>query len=285
METKLRHLMVICSIIAISGCFNSHKGDKDNLVFQENPNEEQKQLNTEDLSFQNIYSKVIEPKCLPCHASATGNKGHVNLESPYSNIYAQKEIILDEILSKSMPPKRAKSQLSQQEYDLITYWLRQGAPEFGITQSEDSNNPSDKTDLSEKPDLPTPTEPTTTPQPSLLPVTPETTPLPSVNPEPTLIPIASPNPVVNSPLPLPLPPLTDDTPQPQVNLDFTLVVLNVLEPYCIKCHQEFDNYDSVFKSRKQITNLVKKDIMPKDQVLPDDKKKILIDWINLGAQK
>lgn len=122
----------------IVGCYNSPKDDKENLVFQEKPSPEENPQSSDSPSFAFVYNKVIEPKCLPCHSNQGGNKGHINLESPYANIYNQREIIFDEISSKSMPPRRAKSKLSQEEYDLIIYWLTQGAPEAGYENLDET---------------------------------------------------------------------------------------------------------------------------------------------------
>ncbi len=84
-------------------------------------------MKLESLDFIKEKNEVIAPRCLGCHATITGNKGGVNLES-YANVRKYITRITFRTLEKQdMPPA---GPLSTAEYNFLKAWIDLGAPEF-----------------------------------------------------------------------------------------------------------------------------------------------------------
>jgi len=55
--------------------------------------------------------------------------------------------------------------------------------------------------------------------------------------------------------------------------------------HCTRCHAEFTSYEAVFASRDEISRRVQSRDMPKGQVMPDDRRALLLDWLAAGAPR
>lgn len=78
--------------------------------------------------FQTVMSAVIGPKCLACHAAATGNQGSTNLET-FAAVRAKLPRLEFRSLEKrDMPP--SDRALSPQQFELFKNWIENGAPEI-----------------------------------------------------------------------------------------------------------------------------------------------------------
>ncbi len=72
---------------------------------------------------------------------------------------------------------------------------------------------------------------------------------------------------------------------PSEDIVFETVKKNILEPNCIKCHQNYSFYESVRQNLDSIIQNVETNRMPKNsQPLSDEQKKLLIDWVAGGAK-
>lgn len=120
-------------------------------------------MNQTQLDFALVMEKVIQPKCLECHAAAGGNRGGVNLET-YAAVFLNLADVKADIEDGSMPKRRQP--LTQAQKDLILNWIAAGAP-------EKANSPT-----------PTPTPAPVTPAPQPQPTPTPVTPPPSPEPEP-----------------------------------------------------------------------------------------------------
>ncbi len=82
-----------------------------------------------------------------------------------------------------------------------------------------------------------------------------------------------------------LPPNSDQNGKPSTGIAFDVVKKNILEPSCIKCHQNYSFYDSVKQDIDKIVQNVETDRMPKNSSpLSAAQKKLLSDWVADGAQ-
>lgn len=67
-------------------------------------------------------------------------------------------------------------------------------------------------------------------------------------------------------------------------VNFEEVKAKILEPHCLRCHVQYNEYDSVKTESKQILNAVLSDRMPKNAApLSADLKRVLAQWIASGA--
>lgn len=67
-------------------------------------------------------------------------------------------------------------------------------------------------------------------------------------------------------------------------VDFNEVSKRVLIPHCIKCHENYMSYSTVYSNRKQILRSVKSNRMPKKaSALKTELKELIEDWIDGGA--
>jgi uncharacterized membrane protein len=78
-----------------------------------------------EVTFTDVMNKVIKTNCLSCHAAATGNKGHVNLET-YENVSANLSDLMEAVNEDRMPPKKGIPLTAVQKQMLVS-WFTQGA--------------------------------------------------------------------------------------------------------------------------------------------------------------
>lgn len=75
---------------------------------------------SQKVTYAQLETKILGPKCLRCHSDAGGNQGSLNLES-YDQTKAHLDSIKQRVLvDQSMPPK---SPLSSGEKSLLNNWL------------------------------------------------------------------------------------------------------------------------------------------------------------------
>ena len=85
-------------------------------------------LAADQISFQMVKEKVLVNKCLGCHSDADASQGALSFET-YKVVFQNKALLLDRILSGSMP-QTPVAPLTSAEKDLIVQWLKNGAREF-----------------------------------------------------------------------------------------------------------------------------------------------------------
>lgn len=67
-------------------------------------------------------------------------------------------------------------------------------------------------------------------------------------------------------------------------LSFDTIKRSIFEPSCIKCHQNYNFYDSVKQDINSIVQTIETDRMPKNgPALTVEQKKLLADWVASGA--
>ncbi len=66
-------------------------------------------------------------------------------------------------------------------------------------------------------------------------------------------------------------------------LSFSDIKDEVLTPYCVKCHGDFNNYDTVVSKQIEIMSQINNNLMPKKGPLSDNLKQVLTDWFAAGA--
>lgn len=69
----------------------------------------------------------------------------------------------------------------------------------------------------------------------------------------------------------------------KLSYGFQEVYGQVIEPYCIECHKEFNLYENVKGQSTEIKRLVSIDEMPEWVPLKQADKKFLFDWIDAGS--
>ncbi len=75
---------------------------------------------SQKVTYSQLESKILGPKCLRCHSDAGGNQGSLNLES-YEQTRGHLESIKQRVLvDQNMPPK---SPLSSGEKSLLNNWI------------------------------------------------------------------------------------------------------------------------------------------------------------------
>lgn len=104
-------------LLVISSC--NYKIDKGELEYSE-PSDEM--LNT--ISYKQLRSEVLVPKCLSCH----GNSGGVNLET-YESTYKHLADIHRSCLQTKTMPKAPVSSLDSRQVEVLTAWIEAGGPE------------------------------------------------------------------------------------------------------------------------------------------------------------
>jgi uncharacterized membrane protein len=92
------------------------------------------------LSFSNVSAQVFQPKCARCHSGMLSS-----YESVVANLTQIESRVRSTLDFEKMPPPRA-AQLTQEEFLLLTDWIKAGAPKG------DQNSPNPPTN-------PTPTPP------------------------------------------------------------------------------------------------------------------------------
>lgn len=215
----------------------------------------------EQLSFKLVTEKVLQAKCLNCHADATGNRGGLNLET-YANFIAALEDVRAEVEGKTMP-RRPGPPLTDAEFKLLMDWIDGGANEFAKEIA---------------------VTPAPTPEPA--PIDPPVV----VQPPVTEPPVTEP-PVVVEPPPVtePQPPVV--VPPAPVKIVFEEVFKKVIEPKCLRCHGaenpragvSLDTYVNVVLNKEDVAATIIDGSMPRRDTLSDEQKKLILTWIEQGA--
>lgn len=109
--------IIMILLLSISSC--NYKIDKSKFDSSE-PSDEM--LNT--ISYQQLRSEVLIPKCLSCH----GNAGGVNLETYNSTLKHIADIHRSCLQTKTMP-KAPVSPLDSRQVEVLTAWIEAGGPE------------------------------------------------------------------------------------------------------------------------------------------------------------
>ncbi len=78
----------------------------------------------ESASFNELYLRVLEPKCIGCH----GASGKVNLETIEGARKVLAQIRQSVLIDRKMP-KAPYTELSFEELQLVSAWIKAGAPE------------------------------------------------------------------------------------------------------------------------------------------------------------
>jgi uncharacterized membrane protein len=203
-------------------------------------------MNQNQIDFAVVMEKVIQPKCLECHAAAGGNRGGVNLET-YAEVRLNLADVKADVEDGSMPKRRQP--LTQAQKDLILNWIAAGAPE-----------------KADSPTQPTPAPVTPTPQPGPTPVEP----VPQPNPAP-----------VTPPLPPAGPEVLDyATVKTQV---IDRACLKCHSAPANRGDVNLESYQEVLKNIVDIKMDVADGTMPKRSTLTPEQKNLILDWIAAGA--
>jgi uncharacterized membrane protein len=112
---KLTFIMMFS--LLISSCISK----KSKLQFSESYNN---QAMLEKVSYQLINQRILVPKCISCH----GTSGNVNLET-YQAVYSSIEKIKAVTITSHKMPKSPYSALRNDELELLSAWIKAGAPE------------------------------------------------------------------------------------------------------------------------------------------------------------
>lgn len=119
----MRFVVVLCAVIALAACDYNYVKDK---TANQPPEIDAKSLAQPD--FKTVMGAVIGPKCLTCHAAATGNQGSTNLET-FALVRAKLPRLEFRSLEKrDMPP--SSRALTPQQFELFKNWIDNGAPEI-----------------------------------------------------------------------------------------------------------------------------------------------------------
>lgn len=119
---------LICIFCGIVGCnYNNPKNQNGDVDFQF--------ANLESPDFDTVFRAVIAPKCLGCHAMATGNKGQSNLET-YNNVRTQLNKIRFRVFEDNNKPMPPEGSLSEIQKKILLNWYDSGAPEHPVAGGE-----------------------------------------------------------------------------------------------------------------------------------------------------
>ena len=114
----------IClALLFVSGCNYS----LERMQPETKPENNQKVIAPEQLTFKMINDLVLQKACLRCHSNEGGNKGRINLES-YTDVFKNAHQIRLEVAGLTMPPN---AKLSEEQIKLVTDWIDVGATEKG----------------------------------------------------------------------------------------------------------------------------------------------------------
>jgi len=119
--------LIIFTLMILVSC--SASNDKSTLSFGDGTRTIETLPKVTLLSFAQIKSTILFPKCLECHSREGGDAGNINLES-LENVVANLEIIKSEISSGSMPPK-TRTKLTDTEKFSLLKWINAGGPLSG----------------------------------------------------------------------------------------------------------------------------------------------------------
>ena len=197
------------------------------------------------MSFANVQAKVLKTSCLPCHASPR-NAGGVNVDT-WENVFAKKDAIRAAVASGAMPP----AGMSDDKKQLLISWIDAGA-------------------LLETPpgtEVPKPGDPQPSPAPSATPTDDHGDDDRDDDDD-------------------------DDHGGRQRGLTWNNVNARVIQTSCKGCHSapanrggvNLETYENVFAKRSAIKRAVASGEMP-PRGMSDDKKDLLIAWIDAGAPR
>lgn len=105
----------------LSGCQPEHK------PFDGRDDIEVPQKLVESVSFNELYNRVLEPKCIGCH----GSSGNVNLET-YQGARAAMARIQRSVLNARQMPKTPFTPLDREQLQLVAAWIKAGGPELPV---------------------------------------------------------------------------------------------------------------------------------------------------------
>ncbi len=86
----------------------------------------------DEVDFRVVQAQVIGPKCLSCHATATGNQGGTNLEGLQAVRSLLSRVSYRSLERRDMPP----AGLGERETAILRTWIENGAPETIQVSSE-----------------------------------------------------------------------------------------------------------------------------------------------------
>lgn len=124
MKTAL--LPILASFFFVVGC-NYNKLHEEN-----SSNARTGAQSLENVDFAVVERTVIGPKCLSCHATATGNQGGTNLEGLKNVRALLSRVTYRSLERRDMPPNG----LSERDAAILRAWVEQGAPEKVIGPQE-----------------------------------------------------------------------------------------------------------------------------------------------------
>lgn len=81
-----------------------------------------------DLNYQQVNNRIIAPYCLSCHSAAAGNLGSLNLET-LESLQSRIPMLERTVLINRSMPKAGSPQLPYKALEMLSAWLRGGAPE------------------------------------------------------------------------------------------------------------------------------------------------------------
>lgn len=83
------------------------------------------------ISYQEVASQVLAPKCLACHDSGA----RLQLDS-YEKVFAQRKAIRKAVILSHSMPKAPISPLTMNELKLVAAWIKAGAPLHPLNGSQ-----------------------------------------------------------------------------------------------------------------------------------------------------
>ncbi|MGE0614608.1 MAG: hypothetical protein AB7P04_03125 [Bacteriovoracia bacterium] len=85
---------------------------------------------TTPVGFNQVWERVLVPKCLSCHSGAGGDQGSLNLETYPSVLKNLGRIETRALEQRTMPPAGPSplGPLSTEEAQVLVAWIAQGAP-------------------------------------------------------------------------------------------------------------------------------------------------------------
>lgn len=92
-----------------------------------------------DLTYATVSSRVLEPKCTTCHSPTGGIPPELDSYAKVINQLARIEARA--LVDKTMPPRAPF--LSATDSEILTQWIRAGAPERGSTTPTESDTGTD----------------------------------------------------------------------------------------------------------------------------------------------
>jgi uncharacterized membrane protein len=114
-------LLSIQTFLVMGGCSPSH------TITRQKQSVQVPQRLVESVSFNELYTKVLEPKCIGCHS---GN-AKTNLTS-YESVKALAAKIETMTLTTRQMPKLPMAPLEDAETQVIAAWIKAGAPEIPL---------------------------------------------------------------------------------------------------------------------------------------------------------